>query len=423
MVKAKHRNFVTNFALIFGVIYFFTNHVNCKTQRNTMELVKLIEVGEKFGFSGEELKTFVKSEQDRARDERAEQLELRRRERELAEIQLEVEREKRGSRESYDNEVSFADSGCVKARAPKLPPFNENRDDIDAYLQRYERYAKSQKWPESEWATNLSALLTGSALEVYCQLSSDDGGNFRILKTALLKRFHLTEEGFRFKFISEKPKAGETGQHYATRMENYLDRWIELAGIPKTYNDLRDLFLRAQYTEGCHRDLVTFLKERRPMTMNETTALVDRYLDARGGYFKTSPSQRQNPSSAGPSNKYEGKTTPSLNRSTNGKPKPCFNCHRTGHLARNCPKSLTCYLCHKSGHYANSCPQTTTKAAGMMITGTPNVEPYEHRWNPQDPEVPEQQTIQTEPGWLEDTQYVQWRPDNNEELKRNHIDH
>ena len=43
----------------------------------------------------------------------------------------------------------------------------------------------------------ISALLRGTALEVYYRLSPEDSNDYRILKEALLKRFMLTEAGFR----------------------------------------------------------------------------------------------------------------------------------------------------------------------------------------------------------------------------------
>lgn len=87
-----------------------------------------------------------------------------------------------------------------KARAPKLPFFDEEKDNVDAYLQRFERYAKSQSWDESEWAVNLSALLKGKALDVYSRLALGDATKYPALRVALLKRFHLTAYGFQQKF-------------------------------------------------------------------------------------------------------------------------------------------------------------------------------------------------------------------------------
>ena len=47
----------------------------------------------------------------------------------------------------------------LSARIPKLPYFDEDKDDMDAYLQRFERYDRSQGLQETDWATHLSALL------------------------------------------------------------------------------------------------------------------------------------------------------------------------------------------------------------------------------------------------------------------------
>jgi len=33
-----------------------------------------------------------------------------------------------------------------KAKAPKLPSFVDGKDDLDAYLQRFERFATTAKW-------------------------------------------------------------------------------------------------------------------------------------------------------------------------------------------------------------------------------------------------------------------------------------
>ena len=100
---------------------------------------------------------------------------------------------------------------------------------MDAYLKRYERFAETAKWEKSEWATNLSALLQGKALDVYSRLSVDDAINYDALKTSLLKRFQLTEEGFRGKFRSSKPETGETPRHLSYVLKIiFTDGWIWL---------------------------------------------------------------------------------------------------------------------------------------------------------------------------------------------------
>ena len=38
----------------------------------------------------------------------------------------------------------------VKGLHPKLPKFDENKDDMDAFLKRFERLTVSQSWPENQ---------------------------------------------------------------------------------------------------------------------------------------------------------------------------------------------------------------------------------------------------------------------------------
>ena len=73
--------------------------------------------------------------------------------------------------------------------APKyqrLPVFHDDKDDLDAYIERFERFATTHHWPRESWASSLSALITRKALEVYSRLSTDAADDFDVLKKALL---------------------------------------------------------------------------------------------------------------------------------------------------------------------------------------------------------------------------------------------
>lgn len=87
-------------------------------------------------------------------------------------------------------------SSNASAKVPKMPFFEETKDDIDSYLRRFERYATAQKWNAETWAVNLSALLRGRALDVYSLLPQERAQDYATLKAALLKRFEKTEDGF-----------------------------------------------------------------------------------------------------------------------------------------------------------------------------------------------------------------------------------
>jgi len=84
-----------------------------------------------------------------------------------------------------------------------MAPFDE-MDDMGSYLQRSERYEELQGWKKDDWALYLSALLKGKALDVYDRLPADQANDYNGLKQSLLKRYALTEEGYKQKFYESK---------------------------------------------------------------------------------------------------------------------------------------------------------------------------------------------------------------------------
>ena len=152
---------------------------------------------------------------------------------------------------------------------------------MDSYLLRFERYATAQKWEPDTWSTGLSALLQGKALDVYALMPKEDALNYDKLKVAFLKRYELTEEGFKRKYKKCRPENGETFQQFTTTMKSYFTRWIDMASIEKSYEGLQDLILREQLTFICNRDLELFLREREPKSLEQASKLADQYKEAR----------------------------------------------------------------------------------------------------------------------------------------------
>src|SRR6266496_53913 len=199
-----------------------------------------------------------------AREEKEHILTLAREEREQAMVlaRMTHEREMRkldrakaggGDRDHENDDADISDtpvsarSSSNKFFGPKIPAFDEVHDCMDSYLQRFERYAEGQKWVPDLWAHYLSALLKGKALDVYGRLSTDQAKDYAFVKDALLKRFQLTEEGFKTTFYTSKVEVGESPTQFIARLSNYLTRWIDLSGIDKSYESLKELMIREQY--------------------------------------------------------------------------------------------------------------------------------------------------------------------------------
>ena len=168
-------------------------------------------------------------------------------------------------------------------RSPKLPYFDEHTDKMDSYLTRFESYALSNKWDPSMWASYLSALLKGRALEVFVRLSRDDQSDYGQIKEALLTNFDLTERSFRKKFRDCRPEKAETFRQFSGRLASYLDKWLGLAKVEKTYEAVCDFLARDQFLDCCSHELYLYLKPKTFKALGELSHEADLFADAEGG--------------------------------------------------------------------------------------------------------------------------------------------
>ena len=118
----------------------------------------------------------------------------------------------------------------AKAKLPKLPPFQDGKDDLDSYSQWSERFARTSAWVEDQWAPALSTLLSGKALEVYSRMLDAAATDYRQLRGALFRRHDLTEDGYRLRFRRSRPEPEESPEQFIHRLRNYLGKWMTMPG-------------------------------------------------------------------------------------------------------------------------------------------------------------------------------------------------
>ena len=180
-------------------------------------------------------------------------------------------------------------------KALKLPLFNDEKDDLDAYLIRFERACTAFEIRPEFWSTQLARLLQGRSLDVYQRLPAEEVDNYESLKKQLLKRFRLTEGGYREKFKMSKLEVGETPEQFVERLNRYLIKWCEMAGYDVDYDGLKSLIIRDQFFITYDRQLQTFLKEKGTLSLKDMTKAANDFYEAHG-YPSDShePSKRPN---------------------------------------------------------------------------------------------------------------------------------
>ena len=228
-------------------------------------------------------------------------------------------------------------------------------------MQRVERFADTAKWHKTGWASKLSALLSGRALEVYSRLSEEAAGGYDKVKIALMKSYDLTEDGYRRKFRASKPEVDESPEQFMVRLERYLLRWLELSETGRTFEGLKDLIVKQQFIDSYPKDLAIHLRERAPETLAKIAKVADQDLEAHGKHL-FSPASRK---PAVQPERDEIKST-----KFNPIALQCFKCNTRGHKVFNCPTITKKYfLCGKQGHESRICRSGGRRSGGQNKDG------------------------------------------------------
>ncbi|XP_069990681.1 uncharacterized protein [Penaeus vannamei] len=153
-------------------------------------IVDIMKEAQALGMDSEQVSKLIQEEQKSAkekadREERAAERELKRcqlqseeadkqraHDKSMAELQLQ------NAFEGNSNSVLGNNDSLQIYEGLKLPTFNDGQDDIDSYLQRFERFAKLHKWNKEDYHVYLGSLLRGHELKVYVLLPDDTEREF-----------------------------------------------------------------------------------------------------------------------------------------------------------------------------------------------------------------------------------------------------
>jgi hypothetical protein len=182
-----------------------------------MSLSEMYRLGKSNGYEGEKLDEWVEKRMNES-EERRDRWCRREREKMETEARIEVERmkmeqEKMEAEARIEVERMKAEAAIEKERQEfelarmknegmkniphidmnhqnilsKLPKFQEDSENIDAYIRRFETVARTTGLSNTQWGTQLLVLIGGKALDACQGLSEDQMKDYRTLKETLLR--------------------------------------------------------------------------------------------------------------------------------------------------------------------------------------------------------------------------------------------
>ncbi|KAL3997082.1 hypothetical protein ACER0C_009738 [Sarotherodon galilaeus] len=234
--------------------------------------------------------------------------------------------------QAVTNRLDQPVSEWMRSAGPKIPPYQMGKD-IENYLLRFERVAKTWRWPESEWACRLVPLLSGKALEAYTAMDEERAHHYEDLKAALLTKFDISPEMYRQKFRSNTVPTGESPT------ETY-------------YRLMGEAIILEQLIRVLPGEVRTWVREHEPADGLTAAKLVSQYFNVRKG----APPAR----SSGTPQRPPLPSSGLLKRESN--PEPPEN-PRASNL-RAAGKDFLCYYCQQPGHKALVCPIRKAKVTG-----------------------------------------------------------
>ena len=99
-----------------------------------------------------------------------------------------------------------------------MPPFDQKTEDIDEYINQFERIAAMQQLLPRYWVTNLLTLLPGTARSVYNSMPNDQRDIFENVKRVLLQHYKLSAESFLKLFRETSKRDIETHAQFHERL-------------------------------------------------------------------------------------------------------------------------------------------------------------------------------------------------------------
>ncbi|GFT04942.1 SCAN box domain-containing protein [Trichonephila clavipes] len=142
--------------------------------------------------------------------------------------------------------------------------------------------AKRASIEKKEWVGQLLGLLPLEIVQFIAREPEEQAENYDYVKKLLLKRFKLSPEVFRQKFVQHQKKSDSTWKDFTFEITNYLDEWLIGLEI-NTFQDLKDLMVVDQLKKRANASMKDHFLDNWANLKSATqiAELFDNYEDVR----------------------------------------------------------------------------------------------------------------------------------------------
>ncbi|XP_061102960.1 uncharacterized protein LOC133131605 [Conger conger] len=245
------------------------------------------------------------------------------------------------------------------ARGPKEVLLKQTPDDeVEAYLETFERTAHLEKWPPEAWGSILAPFLSGEAQKAYRGLPPAEAHVYPTLKATILAQYgySLPARAQRFHQWTYDPALPARAQVMA--LGRLTKSWLVEGDGPA----LLDRVVLDRCARSLAPELKKYVAQQGPRTIDGLVNLLENHQVAQEMIRATRmDSPRRPPAAVRP----EPRTRPQWKedaRTEMGRRREmrrCFSCGQEGHLSRDCPgREESMATAPESGrpcHYLTTC--------------------------------------------------------------------
>ncbi|GFW96235.1 retrovirus-related Pol polyprotein from transposon opus [Trichonephila clavipes] len=168
-------------------------------------------------FVRDQLSVILEERLERESEEKIQQ----QREFELEKMRLEIERSRFDSENLSPLKTSVSD--LIKI----IPNFDIRDGDIVLFLTLFERQAKRIGVEKTNWVSALLARMPPDITQLIARESEDKFDNFDYIKGVLLKRFKMSPETFRQKFMKHQRIPARSWRDFVFEITSYFKEWLD----------------------------------------------------------------------------------------------------------------------------------------------------------------------------------------------------